>query len=73
MDREVVIRMVTTGGMPDTVSGCCRLKDGKYLILINENKSADEQTAAAVHEFLHIWHDDHNSGRRSGLLERERH
>ena len=43
-----------------------------YTILINSKLSEDEQAAAFLHEALHIWHDDFNSGRSADSIEETR-
>ena len=62
MDRTVVIRMVTVDDLPDSVDGCCsKRKDGTFLMLINANKTEEEQELTAAHEFRHIWNCDHDN------------
>lgn len=61
--------------LPDGVHGaCCPSNDGgNYYIIVNANLTAEEQEKAFIHEALHIWHDDFNSGKTAQEIETERH
>lgn len=60
--------------LPDGMRGaCCLSNRGGYYIIINTNLTAEEQEKAFIHEALHIWHDDFNSGKTVQEIETERH
>lgn len=72
-DRSVSIDIIY-GDIPDTVSGAVTSQDSsRYTILLNSNKSEEEQAAAFLHECLHIYHGDLSSNRSADDIEAERH
>ena len=48
--------------LPASVHGITSEDKGKYYMLINAGETPDEQAAAFIHEMLHIWNKDFESG-----------
>lgn len=62
--------------LPDSVNGAVALDSEdpeKYTILVNQNKSEDAQREAFLHEMLHIYRRDFESGKTVDQIEREVH
>ena len=73
MDKTISIRIITNE-LPDIVQGAC-IKNGEdsYILVLN---GADEDPAtvgAFLHEMLHIYHGDHESGLPVAEIEAARH
>ena len=51
---------IRTAKLPAKANGATAetVKHKEYLILLNSDKSPEEQKKALIHEVLHIWHDD---------------
>lgn len=64
---------VETARLPDEMKAFSRRKGDSYYIVINEAETDDGRAAAFLHEALHIWHGDHDSGDDVDAIERERH
>ena len=60
--------------MPEDFGGVTRSLDREdnYCMLINSALTETKQTAAFLHEALHIYHDDFNSDRPVEVIELER-
>ena len=60
--------------LPGTINGLTveRGKDA-YMILLRDDMTETEKAAAFLHEMLHIYHNDHESGKSLDELEKERH
>ena len=73
MERDITIRLVKHK-MPDQAGGVI-VQEGKesYLIIINDQKSEQEQAAAFLHECLHIWHNDFSTNTNALEVEELRH
>ena len=48
--------------LPGSVHGITSKDKEKYFMLINAEQTPDEQAAAFIHEMLHIWNKDFESG-----------
>lgn len=60
--------------LPPTIDGASAKDGNKITILINDQKTQDQQTLSFLHEMLHIWHNDHAADVTSVTnLELERH
>ena len=59
--------------LPNSVNGAVSFNNDKYTIVINSNKTTQEQTAAFLHECLHIYHGDLKSGDPADTIEAQRH
>ena len=74
-ERNISIRLIRSGRIPGSVDGCVLKLDGddNYMMMINSEKSERAQVIAFLHECLHIWHRDHDSGRAVNTIEKDRH
>ena len=73
MKRKITLTIATEDTMPEGIYGMLsQYKNGDYLILLNENQSEDGKARSFLHECLHIWHNDLNSGDPVGKIEAER-
>lgn len=59
--REIVLRVYDPEPMPESIQAFSN-KDihGYYNIFLSAGRTEQERTADLLHEFLHIWHDDHD-------------
>ena len=72
-DRTVSLRIVRAN-LPDGVSGMTtKDDDDSYIIFLDDREPEIAQVASFLHECLHIWHKDHDSGMSTGLIEEMRH
>ena len=56
--REINITLHTIP-LPGTIyGGVTQRANGSYVVLINADKTEDEQAAAFLHELLHVFHRD---------------
>lgn len=60
--REITIRVYDPEPLPESISAVSnKAEDGHYNIFLSSNRTELERAADLLHEFLHIWHDDHDS------------
>lgn len=72
MEQTITLK-IETASLPGTVHGFSAKQPGRFYIVVNEADPPDRQAATFLHEMLHIWHDDHDSGRSADSIEQERH
>lgn len=71
--RNIQIQLVKAK-MPETFRGVCKDKgEGSYLIILNQDKSEEEQAQSFLHEMLHIYYNDFDSCLDLDELEKIRH
>lgn len=73
-ERKITIRVFTTDELPDKVGGgCMKIDDGdNYVMAINGTRDERTQVLDFLHECLHIWYRDIDSGRTATEIEAER-
>ena len=73
MDRKITISLHSRK-LPPTVTAATQEKGrDDYIIILNGDKTGDEQTAGLLHEVLHIWHRDFDSSDPADKTEQIRH
>lgn len=73
MDKNVKLS-IKTATLPETVHGVLhQTGNNAFTIYLNDILSDDEQTAAFLHEALHLYHDDTNSKEQADAIESHRH
>lgn len=70
--RELNIHLYTEP-LPETVRGVVTENQGYYIICINNLLSEEEQQQAFIHEMLHIYNNDFNSGDSVQAIEERTH
>lgn len=60
--------------LPDSVGGACtKTGENSYLVLINSNRTSEDQLKALIHECTHIWSGDLEAEADVNKLEADRH
>lgn len=60
--------------LPESINGAITETAAReYTIAIRKGMTEDEKAAAFLHEMLHIYHDDFNSGLKADQIESDRH
>lgn len=60
--------------LPEGVNGAsAETAAGEYIVALRKGISETEKAAAFLHEMLHIYHDDFNSGLNVKQIEADRH
>ena len=67
--REILLH-IAEDRLPEDVRGMSTTDGNKAFIMVNSEMSEDERAAAFLHECLHLWHRDHETG---ADVEAERH
>ena len=62
MNKSFKVSVIETS-LPDSVRGVSAETEARgYTVILNRDLSEDEKAAAFLHEMLHIYHYDFNSG-----------
>lgn len=59
--------------LPAAVKGITVKNHNSIKVFVNSGLSKDEQAAAFLHECLHIWNNDFNSGKAASEIEESTH
>ena len=69
----ITLRIIMDPNTPPTIRGASWPNRSGFNILINPNLPEETQARAFLHEMLHIWRGDHDSGRDLNQIEQEVH
>ena len=73
MDRTITIRIVTEN-LPNGIRGATAMKEkDRFVVLLNGDQDDPETVGSFVHEMLHIYHGDFESGLPVDQIEATRH